>query len=257
MEDFPLKRKNMAIVLCTIGALSMNGCMGLAQVTDKEMDIIAEYAADTLLNHVVDYEGLLNAIEQEKAILLSATPTPRPTATPTPTPESSGEQTGTAQGFVTPTSVIDNTEFNAEQLNQVINQEGCSFTYIGYKVANVYEDKSGILPISAEEGKTLYILYFDIKNETNQKIHINMLENVDNITFDYSLHLNGNKVVKPSFYIAQEHLTFLELELEAGKTEQAILVFEVEQKLNVEKAYLTVLRTEKEKGDTSVIIKVK
>ena len=257
-----MKRKNMAVVLCTISTLSFGGCMGLAQVTDNEMDIIAEYAADTLLNHVVDYEGLLNAIEQEEAVLLSATPTPRATATPTPTPVPSHEQTGTAQGSVTPTPVVDNTEFNAEQLTQVMNQKGCSFTYTGYKVADVYEDKSGILPAQAGEGKTFYILYFDVKNETNQKIHINMLEDMDKITFDYSLHLNVDKVVKPSFYIAQENLNYLDVDLGAGKTEQAILLFEVEEKLNVEKAHLTILRTEKGEGDTpekdtSVIIKVK
>ena len=262
-----MKRKKIAALLCAVSTFAFGGCMSLAQVTDKEMDVIAEYAADVLLDHVGGYAGLLNVGEQQEAILLSATPTPRPTATPTPVPSGSSGGSSSSGSDATPTPTpntgsLDNAEFTAEELTQIMNQEGCSFTYTGYEVSDVYLDNSGILPAHAAEGKEFYILSFDVKNETDSKLRVNMLDDMEKSTYDYTFYLNVDKTVKPSFYIVRESLDYLDLELEAKETKKAILLFEVTKGFDVEKAHLTIIRKDKVEGsrytqDSSVIIKVK
>lgn len=258
--------KKIAVLLCAVSTLAFGACVNTAQVTDAEMDVIAEYAADVLLDHVAGYTPLLNTGEQQEAILLSATPTPRPTATPTPTPtpKPQGSSGGQSSGSdVTPTPYnSENVEFTAEELTNLMNQEGCSFTYTGYEVSDVYLDSSGILPAYAAEGKEFYILYFDVKNETNSKLRVNMLDGMEKSTYEYMLHLNVDKTVKPSFYIVWECLDYLDLELAAKETKQAVLLFEVKKDFAVEKAHLTIIRKDKVDDsdvtqDSSVIIKVK
>lgn len=262
-----MKRVKIAALLCTVGTLALGGCMNLAQVTENEMDVIAEYAADLLLDHVGGYAGLLNGSEQQEAILLSATPTPRPIATPTPKPTqkpSGGNSPSASDATPTPTGSVTSeyTEFTAEELTNLMDQKGCSFAYTGYEVSDVYLDSSGILPAHAAEGKTFYILHFDVTNETDKKIRVNMLEGMGTSTYEYALDLNVDKTIRPSFYIVRESLDYLDLELEANETKQAILLFEVAKSLEVEKAHLTIIRKDKVEGsehtnDSSVIIKVK
>lgn len=259
--------KKIAIfLLCTVSTLAFGACINTAQITDAEMDVIAEYAADVLLDHVSGHAPLLNVGEQQEAILLSATPTPTPTATPTPTPVPQGSSGGQSSGAdVTPTptpSTSDNVEFTAEELTTLMNQKGCSFTYTGYEVADVYLDSSGILPAYATDGKEFYILSFDVKNETNSKLRVNMLEGMEKSTYEYTLQLNVNQTVKPSFYIVRESLDYLDLELAPNETKKAILLFEVKKDFEVEKAHLTIIRKDKVDDseftqDSSVIIKVK
>ena len=257
--------KKIAIfLLCTVSTLAFGACVNTAQITDAEMDVIAEYAADVLLDHVNGHAPLLNVGEQQEAILLSATPTPRPTVTPTPTPVPQGSSGGQSSGSdVTPTpSISDNVEFTTEELTTLMNQKGCSFTYTGYEVSDVYLDSSGILPAHAADGKEFYILSFDVKNETNGKIRVNMLDGMEKSTYEYALHLNVNQTVKPSFYIVRESLDYLDLELAANETKKAILLFEVKKGFDVEKAHLTIIRKDKVDDseftqDSSVIIKVK
>lgn len=230
------------------------------------MDVIAEYAADVLLDHVNGHAPLLNVGEQQEAILLSATPTPRPTATPTPTPTIAPQQSSSGQSSasdVTPTPITsENIEFTAEELTSLMNQKGCSFTYTGYELADVYLDSSGILPAYAADGKEFYIISFDVKNETDDKLRVNMLESMEKSTYEYALHLNVNQTVKPSFYIGRESLDYLDLELAPNETKKAILLFEVKKGFEVEKAHLTIIRKDKVEDseftqDSSVIIKVK
>ena len=260
--------KKIAILLCTVSTLAFGACVNTAQVTEAEMDVIAEYAADVLLDHVSGHAPLLNVGEQQEAILLSATPTPRPTATPTltptPTPVPQGSSGGQSSGSnATPTpSTSENVEFTAEELTTLMNKKGCSFTYTGYEVADVYLDSSGILPAHASDGKEFYILSFDVKNETNDKIRVNMLDGMEKSTYEYALHLNVDQTVKPSFYIVRESLDYLDLELEAKETKKAILLFEVKKDFDVEKAHLTIIRKDKVDDseftqDSSVIIKIK
>lgn len=256
--------KKIAVLLCTVSTLAFGACVNTAPITDVEMDVIAEYAADVLLDHVSGHAPLLNVAEQQEAILLSATPTPRPTATPTPTPVPQGSSSGqSSDSDVTPTpSTSENVEFTAEELTTLMNQKGCSFTYTGYEVTDVYLDSSGILPAHAADGKEFYILSFDVKNETDGKLRVNMLESMEKSTYEYALYLNVDQTVKPSFYIVRESLDYLDLELAPNETKKAILLFEVKKGLSVEKAHLTIIRKDKVEDsefthDSSVIIKVK
>lgn len=250
--------------MCTVSTLAFGACVNTTSITDVEMDVIAEYAADVLLDHVSGHAPLLNVGEQQEAILLSATPTPRPTATPTPTMVPQGSSGGQSAGSdVTPTPITsENVEFTAEELTALMNQKGCSFTYTGYEVADVYLDSSGILPAHAAEGKEFYILSFNVKNETDSKLRVNMLESMEKSTYEYTLHLNVEQTVKPSFYIVRESLDYLDLELAPNETKEAILLFEVKKGFEVEKAHLTIIRKDKVEDsefthDSSVIIKVK
>ena len=66
---------------CTLAMLA--GCYEPLDITDSEMDMVAEYAAGVLVKHGTNAtDALLNREEQEEAFAKLATPTPRPTYAP-------------------------------------------------------------------------------------------------------------------------------------------------------------------------------
>ncbi|MGN1084231.1 MAG: hypothetical protein ACI4QX_04460, partial [Lachnospiraceae bacterium] len=113
-----MKKRNYIGVLSGICALVvLGGCYEPLEITDKELDMVAEYAAGVLVEHGTQTtEALLDRAEQKIAQQLSATPTPRPTKTPEKEEEKNPAVTQPADVTKKPeaTTVPDNTELTMQ-----------------------------------------------------------------------------------------------------------------------------------------------
>ncbi len=238
------------------------GCYEPLNLTDSEMDMVAEYAATVLVEHGTrSTETLLDRKEQEIALIASATPTPRP-----PLSESNDEEkteqkgeekipTGsTPEAKPTATAVPDNTGETMRDLTKLMGNDKFEFSYAGYEATVFYQGAGGLFT-AAEDGKRLIVLEFDVKNTTGKEAKLVLNKGAEK-EFSYTLRV-GNKTIRPSLtLLAEDFCTSYDVSYKAGETKKCVLVFECAKDLSLDNMVLTVLRDKDGKED-SVLVKIK
>lgn len=260
-----MKLKKFIGVLFGTCALAMfGGCYEPLEITDSEMDMVAEYAAGVLVKHGTNAtDVLLDRQEQEEAFAAMATPTPRPTLAPasnnkkpvtgTPEEDASGEKPSpTAKPTATP--VPDNTEMTMQDLTKLFGKSDFYFRYVDYETTLLYQG-AGDLFAAAGDGKQLVVVKFDVTNRSDAGTTL-VLNKGASKEFIYTLRV-GSKVIKPSLTLLEEDFyTSYEKSYKAGETKRCVLVFECDEKLALDAVTLTVLK-DVEGSEDSVLIKVK
>lgn len=238
------------------------GCYEPLDITDSEMDMVAEYAAGVLVKHGAQpTDTLLNRKEQEEAFAAMATPTPRPTLAPAKsdkTPSSDATQNdGKADATPTPkptaTPMADNSELTMQGLTDLIGKDDFFFEYTGYETTFLYQG-SGELFAAAGDGKQLVVLEFEVTNQSNTGATL-VLNKGASKEFVYTLRVGG-RTIRPSLTLLNEDFyTSYEATYKAGETKKCVLVFECSKGISMDNAVLSVLR-DVEGNEDSVLIKV-
>ncbi|MBQ8798335.1 MAG: hypothetical protein IJZ55_02075 [Lachnospiraceae bacterium] len=241
------------------------GCYEPLDLTDSEMDMVAEYAASVLVEHgTKTTETLLDRKEQEDAWAALATPTPRP-----PIPQIKEEETKddtdkkedgptqtvtTPEAKPTPTAVPDNTKQTMQDLSKLMGNGKFEFDYTGFESTVFYQGAGGLFT-AAEDGKQLVVLQFDVKNTAGKEAKLVLNKGKDK-ALTYTLRV-GNKSIRPSLTLLEEDFcTSYEVSYKAGETKKCVLVFECSKELALDNMVLTVLKESEGKED-SVLVKIK
>lgn len=248
--------KYVGAIACAFLLTVTAGCYEPLDITEEELDMVAEYAAGVLVKHGTQTtEALLNRKEQEEAWLLLATPTPRPTVAPEKDEQSKAEEE--KPDVTTKPTVTDkpgNTELIMKDLNELLGKDGFEFQYTGYKITPLYQG-AGDLFAAAGEGKRLVVLEFEVLNQSSVKETLTLNKGAAK-EFVFTLHI-GSKTVKPSLTLLQEDFyTSYEAVYEPGEKKKGVLVFECPENVVTEDMTLAVLRDVDGKED-SVLVKVK
>jgi len=257
-------RKYIGTLIGVCALTLFAGCYEPLDITDSEMDMIAEYAAGVLVKHGTKAtDTLLNRQEQEAAFAEMATPTPRPTLVPSKPdsepvtdPSQDGEKTDktTATPKPTATPIAENSELTMQDLTDLIGKDDFFFEYAGCETTMLYQG-SGDLFAAAGEGKQLIVLKFRVTNRSNTGATLVLNKGVAK-EFVYTLRIN-NKTIRPSLTLLNEDFyTSYEAVYAAGETRDCVLVFECGKDVVLENAILSVLR-DVEGNEDSVLIKVK
>jgi hypothetical protein len=255
-----VKKKNGIVALFALGGLLLfGGCYEPLEITDREMDMVAEYAAGVLVEHgTKTEEKLLDREEQAEAAILSATPTPRPTLTPagkeeSSTPSATVKPETVATATPEPTKIPDNTELTMQDLTKLLEKKEFFFRYTGSTRASIYEGENNLFA-AAEEGKTLVVLNFEIMNTSSSEAMLEMNQGASK-DFVYTLQM-GSYSVKPSLTLLQEDLyTSYKEKFSAGEKKNGVLVFECQTDKLTDSMTLMILKDMEGKED-SVLIKV-
>lgn len=256
-----MKMKKYMVGLFGACALTVfAGCYEPLDLTDSEMDMVAEYAAAVLVEHgTKTTEALLDREEQEEAWAALATPTPRPPVSQIKdnvNKEESGnkEEGKTPEAKPTPTAVPDNTALTMQDLTELMGKGEFHFDYTGYESTVFYQGAGGLFT-AAEAGKQLIVLQFDVTNKAGKEAKLILNKGTEK-EFLYTLRI-GQKTVRPSLTLLEEDFcTSYEVNYKAGETKKCVLVFECAKDLSLDNMVLTVLRDVEGKED-SVLLKVK
>ena len=253
-------KKYIGVLVSVCMLATFAGCYEPLDITDGEMDMVAEYAAGVLIKHGTQAtDTLLDREEQEKVWAELATPTPRPTLAPNTekeeTPPSAGEEdTPDDTGKPTPTVMPDNTELTMQDLTELMGKDEFFFRYAGHETTMLYQGNGGLFAV-AEDGKKLVVLKFEITNQsgTGATLSLNKGASKD---FVYTLRI-GSKTIRPSLTLLDEDFyTSYTATYKPGETKTCVLVFECEKDVATDSMNLTVLRNISGKED-SVLLKVK
>lgn len=248
-------RKKLLILFMSVMCVSLGGCLvEELPLTDREIGIVAEYAADTLLRHDRNYNSILLSEE-------ALTPTPTTSETPetspepveqqdpTETPDPTGEpekqlpteipeptETPEPTEKPEPTEFPENTEITNEELGSVIGAwDGLYAEYKGasepVKSFTMGASVQGLLPC---DGYEYIITKFSITNESDSVTYLNTFSQHLTCVLFY----NGKHAVLPETTFFTNDLREIGvpeagqewsfgLPIEPGKAYDALLAFKV------------------------------
>lgn len=240
------------VALCMMG-----GCLKDVPLTDREMDIVAEYAAKTLLNTIPPYTISDYApLPSKEEVLPTPTPTPTPTSTLDSMPEVTGKPNPTGStvgGGLTPTPVPENSAATDEQLTKVVGAEGFTFSYAegDYQLVPSIEE-GDYFSLPRKEGRQYLVVSFTATNTTGESIVLNTIEQ----KLQCEVNVNFGKVSRASLSMLKNDLQYMTEESEvvpAGGSFKTVLVFEISSLEEIEAAHVRITNKEKE----VVVIKLK
>ncbi len=236
--------KKTLIAVLVLVAVSLSGCLQYPELTEEQEDQIAQYAAGVLLKHDKLYmEKLVTATPTPEATP-TPTPTPSPTATPTPTPGPTGEPEPTKGG-----SGKGNEKALAE-LKEVIGVDGIELTYEGYEIYESYKADDYVSIEPSSHDKLLMIIKMGVHNKTDAPITLKLADK--NLEYRLYEDAGSDKYLVPKWSVLLNDFTTLDTVIEAGKTFDSVLVFEVERAMNPENLNLFIIQ-----GDKTVIVVLK
>ena len=235
-----MKGKKSLIAIVLAFAMLLCGCASEPQynLTDKESDAIAQYCAYLLLKYdknktaerkLLDKKELEKIYEAENEITEAVTPTPPTTEpdTPTPTPTEAPEVTDTPAPTPETTPEPQNL---AESLTELYGKDDFTVEYGYYKLTDQYVENEFSVITPKQEGERVLALYFLIKNVSkNSKKFVSKDSNVS-----YFLYCDNGDVLGPQICALPNDIQFLNDEIAAGGSYDAVLLFFVN---NDEKTY--------------------
>lgn len=228
--------KKPFILMMLMCVVLLTGCSSLVNLTEDESDMLTEYMAGVVLKHSDDYkDGLLTkteieeleAKEEERNKKLVANSNEKKEVQVTSkNPSNSKNQALTETKDVSLTKAVGNKNFNIE--------------YKQFKSYDKYvsEDKSSNVALEAGKNKKLLVLYFDVKNLSNETMKIDLVEE----GIGYQLILNNGDKVKPLLTLLMNDIQYLNLDIAANKTKDAVIVFEVDKNEDLSNTSLKVTR---------------
>ena len=219
-----------------VSVLSLTGCADIKNLSEEQENEIAEYAAGVLLQNSDKYPYRLITKEEKE---VTETPTPMP-ATPTPTSADAPQESQPEQTAAAPED-----SKKEVSLDDLYHLKGVSILYTSYCLA----DKYGSSQIRAEQGKKLLVAEFSLKNNSGAKKKVKL---IDRRKITYQLNVDGT-TYSPQISLLENQLDYLETVIAKGKSQKAVLVFQVDK--NATNASSIDLSIEEGNNKTSVKMK--
>lgn len=248
-------KKSVLPAFLAVGCMlfALGGCYEPLPITDRELDMVAEYAAGVLVKHgTATKEALLNEKEQQE--LLDAQK-PSATAKPTEAPERPGDGEDSPSVTKTPDTVTTPaaSDGTASDLTRLFAKDGFSFEYTGFEETLLYQG-TGEIFASADKGKKLIVVEFLVKNTSGEARTLSMNKGAAK-ECSFSLRVDSRSF-KPTLTLLKEDIyNSYEVSYEAGEVQKGVLIFECPDETNTATMNLSILKENGGKDD-SVIIKM-
>ncbi|MEE0686626.1 MAG: DUF5067 domain-containing protein [Lachnospiraceae bacterium] len=236
-----MKRKILLISIIYIMA-NIVGCVKGVDLDETQQDKLVGYAVYSVLEHDKNYMVGLNDVEE-----LMAEDTTEQPGSDTPTQGNDNKpSTGSDSLVDDKPSVVTTT------MEKALDVDGLSIKYTDVVVDDVYPRVEGepAFALKAFTGNRLVVLQFNVTNTTNSDISLDMASKNLTIkgTFNNSIKTIAQVTLLP------EALNTLKETIPAGKTVQAVLVFEMTE-ANANNLASIVLDIKSSKGTNQVNIK--
>lgn len=236
-----MKKVKLAILICL--AFLLTGCIQKYELTDKQEDAAAEYMAGLLLKSDSDYKGGLSSVSSKKEYEKLMDGEETSTADDQSENDNSSSSSNTTSADTQ--STVSGTEKNStdteivsnETLNNVIGKKDFEIWYKSNHLYDTYpEDTSNTsFSLTSRSGNKLLVIAFSVKNLSNSKKRFDL----SNSNISYKLDNNGTKL-KPLLTLLENDLQYFDIDIQAGKSKEALLVFEVSKNDNTSKDKLII-----------------
>ncbi|MCH5252615.1 MAG: DUF4352 domain-containing protein [Lachnospiraceae bacterium] len=231
----------------------LNGCAGIGNLSEEGSDLVAEYSAGVLLRYSKDYDRRL--ITREQAVKEGLEDSVLPTASPTPTPVPSDPALATEEpssGVTNPNGTEEEEDTSSEvALNQLYQMNGIDFSYDTYKFCNQFSQGKNDMQRIAKKGETFLVVTFRVKNNSAGKKTVDLQKR----NIQYLLTIDGNEYDPSESFLKNGGMDRLNTTLGKGKSEDAVLIYNLSEDRKKAGEISLVIRDEKGGRKTSIQLK--
>lgn len=239
-----MKKPFMLITLMCVVLLT--GCSSLAKLSEDDSNILTEYMAGAVLKHSDDYTGGLLTMEEiedieakEEARNKKMEDNNKGIQVSTITTSSTKNENTTSS---TKNQNTSSSSSKVVSLTKAVGNKNFKINYNKYELYDKYvsEDSTSKMTLEAGKNKKLLVLYFGVKNLSNETLKIDLVEE----GIDYQVSLNNGNKLEPLLTLLMNDIQYLNLDIAANKTREAVIVFEVDKNVDLSNSVLTVTREE-------------
>ena len=218
------------------------GCESVS-LTEEEENIYVAYAVNAVINHDNNYVLKLKDVEIE-----TETTTKWYSEEDRVTTESSvGENNSGQQNPEEETTVI-----NVEtDMNTIMKLDGISVEYTDYEIGKTYPNEDSMaFVLTAVDGSNLVVLKFNVKNETNEDIMLDMIA----ADMNFKGIFNGQVKANCQTTLLNNALNTYKGTISAGASTEMVLVYQISER---SLSNISTIKLEVENGDLSSTIILK
>ena len=231
-------------------AVSLCGCANTMDIPNKKEDVIVDYMANIVLEHnnsteYIIKEQAVTTIPPKVTVSPMVTKAPEKTKAPDKTKAPSDDSS--TKG---PESTPVPSETTTDNPAVVLGVSGIGMKINGYQIQNSYSD-GDYFTLEPEEGKCLLMVNISLINNSSADKQVTLTADM----VDYEIKINDNDIYNPLMTVLDNDILYLEKNIVAGKSEDAILVFQVDKNTDIKKVDFT-MENKKDKY-TQIITKVK
>ncbi|MDD6208063.1 MAG: hypothetical protein PUB10_06050 [Clostridiales bacterium] len=219
-------RKTILFLGVLMVAVFLGGCSSGTDLSEKENDSLAEYMAGSLLKHDKNYDQAFTYEEaQESASELHSEEIPPADESPEP----SSEPDVPAEPSAGETSSGDTKKAASCELWELYEVDGIKISYDSASICDSYPKgaSSSYYSVGAKKKHKLVVLKFNVRNSKNKKVMLNLLES----GISYQLKTEDGGVYQPLITLVVEDLQYLDYYVAKNGKDQAVLIFEVPEKV--------------------------
>lgn len=224
-----MKKYKMSLIMLCVLLLTGCGDVEMVQLTQEQEMQVTEYAAGLLLQdalnyetRLVDTEALLEqlAAEQEYQRQLDAKVEAMKNAQKNEKDEKEQMETETTQVVDASTG-----QTVVASLEEILDLEQVSIDYQGYEIVDSYPEDQGslVFAMDATDGQRLFVLHFALSNLSDTEQSINLAQS----GCRYRCSINGESYQSALSTLLLNDMSLYKEVLEAGQTEDVVLVWEV------------------------------
>lgn len=229
-----MKKRIIATVLTA--ACALTGCStSVPDLSKLDVGKASEYMAGELLKHDSKYAY---GLDYDRSIL-NPTPTPTPIVTPAPAPTETAAVQSAEPGQVA-AGKDGEAEATTVPLTKLYGIPGVSVDFVSAKLKSSLGADYAYCKVG--KGKKLLVLYFRIKNTGNTNAKVDLHKNKP----DFYLRSEGKQVGLLQHTVANGELQYFQQKIKAGDNRQGVLVFEVDQEINLSDVSLVAVRDDKQ-----------
>ncbi len=238
-----MKKKICLLAIMSVSIMLLSACSSTKTLKEEDNAIIAQYIAGSVLKYDTYYtDGLVYAYQRPPADGTAAVDTVQ-------TVKLSDKEDYTNKVIkADDTTKVENSTSNEEvketysKLSDIYKNKNLRVDYKKYTTTTSYtgDYSEQAFNVEAKPGNQLVILEFKIKNSSKNKQTINLIRS--GITYELKV---DEEVYYPILSIVSNDIQQFNSTIAAGKSKNAVLIFEVPKELKVNNTTLTVTNVDK------------
>lgn len=246
--------RKLFFLLITICGVTLTGCAQLTILDESQSNTLAEYMAGTVLKYDKNYdEALIYPAEDPETTETEETADSETAADPDKSGinnnntlnQTTNSQTGNPGGAAVPAAYGDiqfGETVSLSGLFEEILQNNFKITFQDYKFFDSYPSDKNAFTIDPSKNMKLVSFIFNVKNITKKARKLDL----KNYKISYQLTDNNGSAYYPLMTLLRNDIQYINLEVAAGKTQKAVILFEVPK--NIDMSDMLLLLTYKDEN---------
>lgn len=183
-------KKFISYLMICICCLGLCGCTAYPELSEEDMDLVAEYAAGLLLQHSAKAEKRL--VDLEEAVLEEEVLSQDEELIEEPEEEVVEEPVEEEKPEADTSEMTEQEVIPSGPINQVLGLDNITVQSNGYEVKESYSDgENGFFALDASTGCKLVIMKYTLLNQSGNSVDIDMLDS--SATYKVALDGSGYK----------------------------------------------------------------